>query len=87
MFLDDLSREGIKSVDGVNFISKKFDPNSIIPVGRNDFNHVAANSKGTSLQLQIVALILDLDQFVQNLPTTDLLALAQHGDHPVVGLG
>ena len=54
---------------------------------RVDLDDVAADAEGAAPELEIVALVLDLDQLAQDLLAPDALSALERQQHSVVGLG
>ena len=82
-----LPGQRIELIDSVHFVAEELDPDAVVPVGRNHLDHVPPDPEGPPGQIQIGPLVLDADQPVQQRLPGDPLALAQHEQHPVIGLG
>ena len=62
--LKNLSPEGIDLREGINFVSKELDPDGLVLlVSREDFDHIAADSKRSPVKIEIVPHVLNLHQF------------------------
>ena len=77
-------------VDGhqrVDLVAEQLDAQRGLLVRREDLDDVAADAEGAAAELDVVALVLDLDQLAQDLVAADALAALEGQRHAVVGLG
>ena len=73
---------GFDQFNTVHFITKEFDANGVLLVGRPDFNHIASGSKLTALEIKFAAAVLHVDQAQQQFTTVHGVA-AGDGQDPV----
>ena len=74
--------------DTVDFISKEFYSDQIISAFRRiNLHHISSYPEASSAYIQIIAVVLDVDQFPQHLVSVLHLPRAQRNDHPLVFLG
>ncbi len=67
-FCQHFTSQGIYFCQAVDFIAKHFDTdNGIIISSRHDFYRIAVYAKCAAFQVHIVARVLNIDEFVQNL--------------------
>ena len=82
-----LPGQGIELKDPVHLVAEQLDPDAVVPVGRDHLDHVPPGPEGSPGQIQVGPLVLDVHQPAQERLAGDPLSLAQHEQHPVVGLG
>src|SRR6185295_8964995 len=71
----------------VDFVAEEFNPESLLFVRRIDFDDVAANPERAAAEVHIVPLVLDFDQFAENLLAVDPLPAFERQQHAVIGFG
>ena len=59
----------------------------LVLVRREDLDHVAAHAERAAVEVDVVALVLDVDQLPQELVAPELLALLELDEQAVVALG
>ena len=75
----------VDAADSVDLVAKELNAHHVlVRVNRPDLDRVAAYAETVALEHHIVALILDVDQAVDQLFTTDFHAWAQRNDHLLV---
>ena len=61
-----------------NFIAKKFNPDGRFRKrSGNNFNNIASDPEGTAMKIDLIALVLDLNQPIDNLLPAHFHACAQ----------
>ena len=82
----DFPSEGIDLADAVNFIPKKFHPDGgVAVIGGEDFHHIAPDPELVADKVDVIALILDRNQFAHQLVPILFHPRAQGDNHvPVV---
>ena len=77
---------GIYLTQAVYFVPEKLDPDSgFTRIGRVNFHHIAAHAKFVAHEVNVIALILDLNQLTNKLITVLFHTLTQRNDHvPIV---
>ena len=77
---------GSNVIELVHLVAEQLDPERQVLVRRVHLDDVAANAEDTAVEIVIVALVLNLDEFPQNLVALDPLPALERQHHPVVGL-
>ena len=85
--LADLAEHRVDLAEAVHFVAPQLDAISVIVVGGEDFDDVAAHAKCSAREAVIVALVEDFDQAREDLLARDLLAFFEHQQHAVIGFG
>ena len=71
--------------DRVDLVAEELDADRrALLVGREDLDHVAAHAERAAVEVDVVALVLDVDQPPQQLVAPELLALDDLDQQPVV---
>ena len=83
----DLAKERVDLAEGLDLLAPHCDPVSVILIGGEDFDHVAAHPEVSTPEVDVVALVLDLDQPAQDVLAADLLPFLEQEQHPVIGFG
>ena len=82
---DLIAGERIERGELIDVVAPEFDSESDVFVRRMHLDGVASNAEDAALEIQIIALIENLDEFGENLAAADVLAALQHQQHAVVG--
>ncbi len=85
MALQRLPGQRVERHQLVDLVAEELDSDSGVLIRRDDFDDVAANAEDAALELMVVAFVLDLDEFAQDLLAVDLLAAFERQHHPVIG--
>ena len=76
-----MAADGIDLTDAVDFVAEELDAQGVLLLaGGDDLHHIAPHPEGTTVELDVVAFILDIDQVPQQLFPVDLHAGPQR-DH------
>src|SRR5579863_484161 len=70
-----------------NLIAEHFNAVGVLVVGGEDFDDVAADTKGSAAEVRVIALVENLDESARNVFAADLLALLKQQQHAVIGFG
>ena len=82
-----LAGERVEGHQLVDLVAEQPDAQRRLFVGRVDLDDVAANAEGATPELDVVALVLDLDQLAQDVIPPDPLAALERQQQAVVRLG
>ena len=82
-----LAGERVEPGELVHFVAEEADAERVLFVRRHDLDDVAAHAERAAAELDVVALVLNLDQLAQDVVALDALPLLQRQHHAVVGLG
>ncbi len=70
----------------VDLVPEEADPDGLLLVGRVDLHDVAADPERAAPELDVIALVLDVDELAEDLLPVDPLPHLERNRHPVVGL-
>jgi hypothetical protein len=84
---EDLAGQRVEPGQFVHLVAEEADPQCVLLVGGHDFDDIAAHAERAAPELDVVALVLDLHQFSQDLVAVDPLADLEREQHAVVRLG
>src|ERR1051326_1368682 len=87
VFLLHGAEEWINLRKRIHLVAKKLDAISVVVVGREDLNHVAANAERAALEVHIIALVKNFYQLAEDVLALDLLAFFQKEQHAVISFG
>ena len=87
VFLLDGAEEGIDLGEGVDLVAEEFDAVGVFVVGGVDLDDVAADAEGAAAEVDVVAVVEDLDEAAGDVFALDLLAFFEEEEHAVVGFG
>src|ERR1041385_1385818 len=79
------AEERIDLRERIHFVAKKLDAVSIVVIGREDLDHIAANAKRAALEIHVITLVEDFYQLAENILPLDLLPFFQKQQHAVIG--
>ena len=83
-----LAAQRIDLGDRLDLVAEELDAQRpLLLVGRKDLDHVAAHPEGAAVEVEVVALVLDLDQLAQQRVAVDALAALEEHQHVEVRLG
>ena len=83
-----LAGQRVELHDALDLVAEQAEPpGAILEVGRKDLDRIAARAERAAVQVQVVALVLQLDQGAQQAGALDPLALAQVQHHLGVDFG
>ena len=84
--INHLAAQRVDLADGINFVPEKLNAQSpFFLVGGKHLNAVTAHPKGATVEIDIVAFILDLHQSMEKVVTLQLHPGTQINEHTVVG--
>ena len=76
-----LARDLVDLVDGLDLVAPELDAHRMVGVGREHIERVAPHAEGAALLLVVVAVVLDVDELVDDLVALDLLLLVDEHRH------
>ena len=83
-----MPRSGIDLADRLDLVAEELDADrGLVLVRREDLDHVAAHAERAAVEVDVVALVLDVDELPEQLVAPELLALLQIDEQAVVALG
>ena len=82
-----LARERIDLPERFHLVAEQVHPDGGVVVGREDLHHVPAGPEGPPVEVEVVALVLDLHQLAQHVIPGARPSLLQEEHHPVIHLG
>ncbi len=84
---DGLAGQRIEHHELVHLVAEELDPQRLIFVGRVDLDDVATDPEHAAVELVVVPLVLDFDEFSQDLLAIDALSALERQHHAVIRLG
>ena len=87
VLLADGAEEGVDLGEGVDLVAEELDAEGVLVVGGVDLDDVAADAEGAAAEVDVVALVEDLDEAAGDVFALDLLTLFEEEQHAVVGFG
>ena len=81
------ARERIERRQGVDIIAEQLDSQRLFFIRGIHFDHVAAHAERAAGEFHVVALVLDFDEFLEDLLARNALAELQRQQHAVISLG
>ena len=78
---DDLAGQRVEPGQLVHLVAEQADAQRVLFVRRHHLDDVAADAEGAAAELDVVALVLDLDQLAQDLVAIDPLAHLERQQH------
>ena len=87
VFLADGAEERVDLGEGVDFVAEELDAVGVFVVGGVDLDDVAADAEGAAAEVDVVAVVEDLDEAASDVFATDALAFFEEEQHAVVGFG
>ena len=85
--LADLAEQRVDLAEAFDLIAPQFDSISVVFVGGEDFDDVAADAEGAAGEVVVVAFVEDFHQARDDLLAGDFLAFFQHEQHSVIRFG
>ena len=83
----DCAGQRVDARDALDPVAEKLDPQRRVPfIGRENLDAVAADAESPAVEVQVVALVLDVDQFAQQPPQSVLLPDRKRDTQPRVVL-
>ena len=76
-----LARDLVNLVDGLDLVPPELDADGMVGVGREHVQRVAPHAEGAALLLVVVAVVLDVDELVDDLVAIHLLLLVDEHRH------
>ena len=87
IFLADGAEEGVDLGEGIDLVAEEFDAVGVLVVGGVDLDDVSADSEGAAAEVDVVAVIEDLDEALGDVFALDFLTLFEEEEHAVVSFG
>src|SRR5882762_9405615 len=84
--LGDFAQQGIDGRDGIDLVAPQLDAVSLVLIARIDLNHIPAHAKAPALKIDVVALVLQLDEALQQGVARDAHARFKKYQHSVIGI-
>ena len=84
VLVEHLTRDVVDLGDRLHLIAPEFHANGIVSIRREHVERVAANTEGAALELVIVAVVLDVDQLMDNVVALSRLLLVEKDGQPRV---
>ena len=79
-----IAGQGVERAQFIHFVAPQLDSKTDTLVRRMNFNCVATNPKRSASEIQIVALVKNLDELRQDLAARNMLAFFKHEQHAVI---
>ena len=76
-----LARDLVNLVDGLDLVPPELDAHRVVGVGREHVQRVAPHAEGAALLLVVVAVVLDIDELMDDLVAIHLLLLVDEHCH------
>ena len=86
VLLLDGAEERVDLREGFDLVAEELDAEGVFVVGGVDLDDVAADSESSAAEVDVIALVEDLDEAAGDVFALELLALFEQQQHAVVGL-
>ena len=84
VFVENLARDVVDLGDRLNLVTPELHADGVVGIGREHVERVAANAEGAAFELVIVAIVLDVDQLVDDVIALGRLLLVEEDGQPRV---
>src|SRR5258706_13311378 len=84
VLLRDFAQQRVDGRDGIDLVAPQLDPVSLFLITGIDLDHVAAHAKAAAFEIDIIALVLQLDQTLQQSVAGDAHPRLEKQKHAVV---
>ena len=74
LLFDHRAGERVDDGEGLDLVAEQLDAEGELFVGRPELDHVAADAELAALEVDVVAVVLDVDQLEEHLVAVDQLA-------------
>ena len=84
VFVEDLARDVVDLGDRLHLVAPELHADGVVGIGREHVERVAANAEGAAFELVIVAIVLDVNQLMDDVVALGRLLLVEKDGQPRV---